>query len=64
VLSGCDDRRSTGPGRPGWALVAVVIARSVATPGGHLVVLPLELVGISHVRGDSVDIGTAAVQLP
>jgi hypothetical protein len=43
--------------------VAVLIARSAATPVGHLLVLPLGLVGISHIRSSPIDISAAAGQL-
>jgi hypothetical protein len=46
------------------APVVVLIARLAATPGECLLMLPLKLVGISHVCGGPVDIGATAGQLP
>jgi hypothetical protein len=61
------DAMTEGPwARAVWTgtLVAVLIARSATNPGGHLLVIPLRLVGFSCIHGGPIDINAATGQLP
>jgi hypothetical protein len=63
TLSGCDDQRPMGPSHPNWGSGRVLIAWLATTPEGHLLMLPLRLVGVNHICGGPVDISATAGQL-